>query len=138
MTQRISILPPILIILVIAITASAQKKPKPNAPVKQSIPVVTDEELLAAYENNEVSADDKYTGKTIRVTGSVNKIGMAVGNQPYVEFGYRDVVAYFPGKSKTLMTLQYGDVLTVEGKCKGKDWMGIVAIEDCKVVSSDH
>ena len=43
---------------------------------------VTSQELLEAYEANEVGADAKFKGKKLRITGVVNEIASGIGDEP--------------------------------------------------------
>lgn len=44
-------------------------------------------DILAAYENNEVGADNQYKGKLIEVTGIVDNIKKDIFDNLYVTLG---------------------------------------------------
>lgn len=59
---------------------------------------VTAKELQADYDANEVAADNKYRGKALRVSGTVESIGKNVTDDPYVRLRTREfagVMAFF-------------------------------------------
>ena len=49
-----------------------------------ALPVVTAQDLAAAYERNTVAADKEYKGKRYRITGRVESISTSVTGQPYL------------------------------------------------------
>lgn len=93
--------------------------PKPKAkPVK-----VSAADLLKEFEDNELAGDTKYEGKTLKVTGSVNKIDTDVwDDDKYIlRIGtgsdYDILTVNCNGMSKKeLATLTAGDEVTVIGK----------------------
>jgi len=59
---------------------------KSTSKQKEIVPVaeLTARQLLNAYDNNEVAADDAYKGKWLKISGSVESIGKDVPDIPYV------------------------------------------------------
>ena len=53
---------------------AASPKPEPEPEPEPSAVVVTAKHILADFEDNEAMADAKYSGKTIEVTGVVDKV----------------------------------------------------------------
>jgi len=112
------------------VAASTTGAPTASGPVVD----VSAKQLYADYEANEVSADDKYKGKVLRVSGTVLSIGKDVLDTPYVEFATGDTVLGVqcmfdePG---VLGSLKKGQKLTVRGKGDGK--MGNVLLRGCMV-----
>lgn len=95
---------------------------------------VTPKQLFADYEANEVSADDKYKGKILRVSGTVSKIGKDMLDTPYVEFGVGDAVFGVQcmfDDTGVLGSLKKGQKLTV--RCKGDGKLGNVILRGCMV-----
>jgi hypothetical protein len=84
---------------------------------------VTAEELLQAYRDNEVAADQRFKGKTLRVSGRVDNVGKDIGNNPYVtlgQSGLRSIQAFFsPASESQLIPLTKGTPIVVEGRCDG-------------------
>jgi len=103
------------------------KTPKPTiiqTPAETSTIIIdiNIEDLLAAYEENEIAAQKKYDGKVLRVTGVVVNIGENVLNEVYVTLGDGSDewnTLYCTFKSETeinkVATLKKGDELTVVG-----------------------
>lgn len=94
---------------------------------------VTPKQLFADYEENEVSADDKYKGKILRVSGTVAKIGKDVLDTPYIEFAASSVfgVQCMFDDTAALTSLKKGQKLTV--RCKGDGKFGNVILRGCMV-----
>jgi TM2 domain-containing membrane protein YozV len=89
-------------------------------------------QLLKAYEDNEVSADDAYKGKWLKVSGSVESIGKDILDAPYValktgQYEIRSVQIYFKDNSQ-LGSLRKGQNITIIGRCKGM--MMNILVED--------
>ena len=81
--------------------------------------------LIAAYEANEVAADEKFSGKLIEVTGVIDSISKDIMGDPYVTLGsgkdFAHVQAMFPADAaKQLAGLRKGQTLTVQCTCGGK------------------
>ncbi len=81
--------------------------------------------LYADYDGNEVAADQKYKGKTLLVTGTVDDIGKDIMDTMYVTLigdGAIGQVQCFFAKSHAgeLAGLRKGMNLSVKGRCDGK------------------
>lgn len=94
--------------------------------------------LLAAYEANEVAADEKFMGKFIEVTGVIDSISKDIMGDPYVtlgsgkDFEVSHVQAMFPtSATKQLAGLRKGQTITVQCICGGKV-MNVIG-KDCGV-----
>lgn len=89
--------------------------------------------LFSDYEENEISADDKYKGKVIRVSGKVAKIGKDILDTPYVEFAATAVfgVQCMFDDAGALTSLKKGQELTV--RCKGDGKLGNVILRGCMI-----
>jgi len=96
---------------------------------------ITASELIAAYDENEVTADGKYKNKNLEVTGTIASIGSGI-NDPYIVLrdgdSYIGVQCYFENQSK-LAELKKGDQITIKGIGKGK--LLNVNVEKCKIIS---
>ncbi len=110
-------------------TATAPTKPVAS---KQTAISVTAEDLYKEYEANEIAADRKYKGKSIRVSGTIRDIGKTLG-EPYVNLATgkfsHQVIVYFPDKKYDDQLAQYstGTNIEVTGTCKGKT-LGMIVI----------
>lgn len=114
-----------------AAVAPAAKASSPlEAPVE-----VSAKQLYADYDANEVSADDKYKGKVLRVTGVIETIGKDILGAPFVEFTTHygpGVQCMFDDSDKPkLATLKKGEKLVVLGTGDGK--LGNVILRRCVV-----
>ena len=81
--------------------------------------------LYADYDSNEVAADQKYKGKTLLVSGTVNDIGKDIMGTMYVTLvghGVIGQVQCFFAKSHAgeLAGLSKGMSVSVKGRCDGK------------------
>jgi hypothetical protein len=95
---------------------------------------VSARQLFADYEANEVSADDKYKGKVLRISGTITKIGKDVLDTPYVGLSVGDDVFEVQcmfDDGAAVSSLKKGQKLTV--RCKGDGKMGNVIVRGCVV-----
>jgi hypothetical protein len=136
-----------LIIVLLAIAGSLASKNSPtqtpstsnNAPVEnvQKTPelTVTAIKLSEDYKANEVSADAKYKGKFIEVSGVIDNIAKDIMDTPYVTlktdtYSIVGVQCMFEKESEPqLATLSKGKSITLQGEVSGK--MMNVIIRGC-------
>jgi len=96
------------------------------------------EELVQAYTANEVAADQRYKGKLLEVSGTVDIIGKDILNTPYITFrpdktSFTGVQAMFSkGDEDQLAALKKGDQVRV--KCRGRGKMMNVLMDSCALV----
>lgn len=96
--------------------------------------------LVAAYEQNEVGADQIYKGKRLLVRGRVGEIKKDITDTPYLtidedEIGFRGVQAYFSdGDLPKLAQLSKGQIVEVIGTCDGL--MGHVQLQHAEMKTS--
>ena len=81
--------------------------------------------LYSDYEANGVSADQKYKGKVLRVTGRVNNIDRDIMDIIYVTLKgdeiFGDIQCFFAEDHvNQAAQLSKGQQITVKGKCEGK------------------
>jgi hypothetical protein len=95
--------------------------------------------LFDDYEANEVSADEKYKGKVLEVSGVVVSIGKDLFDTIYVtlmvggEFQLMKVQCFFGNESKAeAAKLSKGQRVVVRGRCGGK-FLNVV-VNDCAFV----
>lgn len=117
---------------------TVKKEPKAE-PKKVSTVKVRAADLLKAFEDNELAADDKYKDKTLEVSGRVNKIDTELlDDDKYVlmvgsggEFEFLTVNCHDVPKSQ-LSALKTGQNVTVIGEFDDGGDLG-VELQDCEV-----
>lgn len=120
-------------------TASTQSTPQEESTPEETAIEVTAVDLIAAYDENEVSADNEYKDKTLKITGTVSDIGVDVANRSYImlkdendPYAILGVQCYFEDDQKdAIAQLKKGDAVTVTGTCEGK--VVSVSIKDCQI-----
>ena len=123
-----------------SITSPAKPKVEqttsPAKETKDQVMQVNIRDILSAYENNEVGADNKYKGKRIQVTGQVDDIKKDLLDNLYValgtgkDFEIPQIQAFFDDSmNNKLGQLNKGQQLTIVGKVNGL--MMNVLMEDC-------
>ena len=86
---------------------------------------ITSKDLSAEYDKNEIAADNKFKGKTVKVTGKVEDIGKDFMDEVYITLEGQDIFqgvqVYFKnsGEEETAATLEKGQDVTIEGNCDG-------------------
>lgn len=116
-------------------STTADKKAETAAPPVAAVEV-TSQQLCADYDANEISADEKYKGKTLKITGTVDNIAKDLTDTMYVTLTSGQPLTrtqcYFDDSAKDqLGKLTKGQALTVEGKCNGK--MMNILIKECVI-----
>ncbi len=92
-------------------------------------------QLVAEYDANEVAADEKYKGRTVRIKGSVDDIKKDILDELYITLSsghvLRSVQCYFDkAQTGTLAGLKKGARVTVVGRVDGL--MMNVLVKDCR------
>lgn len=100
--------------------------------------VITANDLYSAYENNEIAAEQKYTGKLIELTGTIYDIGIDIFDDAYIVLDcgqhLKKIQCYFEDDQlDAAAELQKGQSVTLVGICKGLT-LNIV-VKDCVVIS---
>lgn len=109
-------------------TPRPTKKPTPKptpAPLE-----ITAQELIDAYEENQLSADEKYEDEKMAVTGFVEDIGENIIGQLYVTLNNGEDTSfsvvqcfldrYNDDSMAKAKKLKIGDKITILGECEGK------------------
>lgn len=105
----------------------------------EDVIIISATDLYNAFDNNAISAEEKYKGKTVQVTGVVGTIDEDIWGSPYVrlnadEFGISSVSCYFPKKDKSnLASINSGETVTVEGVCGEMGFMD-VDVKNCSLI----
>lgn len=117
--------------------SATSPEPEPLAAGGQvaAIPVKAPD-LYAAYDANEVSADQQYKGIRMNITGTVVEISKDFMDEPYVRLlgknQYATVqVSFAKSRLNELAKLSKGDSITVSG-CIGKGKIVMSPIVDCR------
>jgi MFS superfamily sulfate permease-like transporter len=132
----------VVLVCVMALVASTESKKEreqkraeiANTSSDQVVSVSSDQ-LEKDYRANEVSADDKYRGKVLRVSGSVQEIRKDIMNDPYVVLWttkrFNGVHARFDAdQNGQLARISIGNKITV--RCRGNNVvMGSPQLKDC-------
>lgn len=110
----------------------------PTRAVSGELPPVatTAEDLIGAYEKNEIAADEKFKGRRVVVTGKVDRIRTDLLDDPVVHLGggFVSVDCYFDERHKRrLAKLSPGDQVKLRGVGKGQT-LGSPQLGDCEVV----
>ncbi|MDR0519512.1 MAG: OB-fold putative lipoprotein [Clostridiales Family XIII bacterium] len=142
----------IIVIIIAAVNSGGDNKDANNAPSNQTEQSADDstapeesaiqisaKDLMDAYDENEVAADEKYKGKVLQVKGVVNSVATDIMDELYVtldngaELEIISVQCYFnEDKKDAIAKLKKGDEITIEGTCTG--YLINVLLEDCDVL----
>ncbi|MBN2805503.1 MAG: hypothetical protein JXR22_02510 [Prolixibacteraceae bacterium] len=99
-----------------------RKAPKDITKMKAEIHIDA-HELLRAYELDEREAAENYTGKVIKVMGTVQTVQLSANNLNVVlsdaESFFGVNCSFVQSQQEKLASLTSGDTLTVKGLCKG-------------------
>jgi RNA polymerase subunit RPABC4/transcription elongation factor Spt4 len=113
-------------------TGSAQNEKTAESQKPIEAITIAPDDLFAAYDGNEVKADNTYKGKMVRISGKVGDIGKDILDQPYITFarGEWDMVhvqVYFKKNEQAKMAeLDKGQQITIVGRCDGKSMNVII------------
>ena len=101
-------------------------------------PYLSADTICNEYESNEVAADEKYKGKIIRISGTIQNIGKDIVNKkPYIIIGgsgVLDGVKCFFSEPSPVARLSKGQLVNVEGTVLGKteaNSLFFVEFENC-------
>lgn len=125
------------------------KKARESRPVLPSSPVsqikgtapeplsIAASDLFTAYDANEIAADQRYKGQTVRVTGKVSDIGKDITGTPYVVLSrgrseINAVQCMFPRSAESaIASLQKGQSVGITATVSGK--LGNVILRDSRL-----
>lgn len=121
---------------------AASNQPDPSTQQSKasddSLPIIKPSDLEDAYDENTVSADEKYKGKRYKVAGQVTAISTNFMGDPYITMGgSNDLVqpqfAFGKSASGQLAKLKKGADITLV--CEGKGDVAKVPMSgDCRIV----
>lgn len=86
---------------------------------------ITADELFAAYDTNEVAADNQYKGKELKVTGTIKDIGKDILDHTYITLDTGNLICsvqcYFENNQlDAVAELKKDQIITLVGKCNGQ------------------
>lgn len=114
------------------------KQVNPNSPYILKVDYeVTANQLYSAYNDNEISADDKYKGKKIAVTGRVSEISEVLGSisvdlQTGDGIGWTKISCTMKNRD-AVSKLKKGREITIIGVCDGLTLNISIDLDDCEV-----
>jgi len=111
----------------------------PTKPQQREAIKVTAQQLVQEYEDNEVSADAKYEGNLVQVSGIVDSIGKDILDSPYItlkgkQYSINRVQCMFSKRDAAILaTVSKDESITLEGTLTGYTILNPL-IEDCHIV----
>jgi hypothetical protein len=115
--------------------AKAAAEAASEAAAKIQAVTVPAPDLIAAYQQNEIAADQRFKGETVVIRGDVNEIAKDILGTPYVTLsreGISAVPAMFPRSSAApLADLRPGQTIVVQCRVEGK-MMNVIG-RDCEL-----
>lgn len=100
---------------------------------------VTSSAMVKEYIANEVSADTKYKGKLVEISGTIKDIGKDIVDTPYIIIesnpsDYFTQIQCMFSKSdiETVGSLQKNTAVVAQGEVSGK--LGNIIVRECKII----
>lgn len=124
----------------VAAMASARPSAKATAVEPAAAPepamAITADELYAAYDSNEVAADQRFKGRLVQVSGVVESVDSGISDEPIVslaagDYGIGSVYAYGL-ESNVAATLSKGQGVSLSCTANG-ELLGTPALRDCSL-----
>ncbi len=121
-------------------TKPAIEAPVAPTPVSGSIesPIkITTTDLYNAYQNNAVSAEEKYQGKYLELKGTVNMIDKDLLGSKYVALKTTNMFNFIQciiadSEKEKISGLNKGQTVTLQGKVRGQV-LGNIILDVCKI-----
>lgn len=110
-------------------------KPKGDSPISPKM-----NDIVKEYDENEISAEAKYTGQYLQAGGEVDRVQRGSDGKAFVmfrtgEFKLFSARCAFPKeKESDLLVLSAGSRAVIRGTVKGKS-SRVVEIEDCELIA---
>ena len=105
----------------IALASGIESTPEVSSSSPAEV-VIRASDLYAAYQANEIAADELYKGKLIEVSGTIRDIGNDLMDEPYITLAgddfIGDVQCFMSSKSEAAK-FSKGQNVTVKGYCDG-------------------
>jgi hypothetical protein len=98
---------------------------------------MTADALFDEYQKDKEAADQKYKGKVLTITGTVDNVKVGASGNPYVTMKTSNLILrvqfLFKKKDESAVSrLRQGDHATIRGRLSGR--IGNVLLEDCEVL----
>lgn len=131
----------LMLVVVMACTRSNRNSSSntagPSTSQSSSSDEMTADALFDEYQKDKAAADQKYKGKVLTITGTVDSVKMGASGNPYVLMKTSNLIlrVQFLFKKKdesALSRLRKGDQATIRGRVSGR--IGNVLLEDCEVL----
>ena len=119
-------------------SGSADSASSANQKEKESVSMISVSavQLQKDFEENEVAANMKYKGKTVRVEGIVAAIRVNSG-RPHVYLRSEDDdvdCAFTDSDNAALARLSKGSLVAIQGDCTGMVYGIVVALDTCRLI----
>lgn len=141
----------IIIIVIVGIGGSAGKNNSNDNTTQTSSSTATQqntktEELLEVdykvlyndYQENPISADTKYKGKILKLTGIVDTIDREIAGNTYITFKIdylKDIrITFKKSEESKVAELKKGQSVTIKGECTGTLLSTTVALNNCEII----
>lgn len=117
-----------------AVTATTDEVASPAARGR----AVTAKQLVAAYDANEMAAQQDFGNQILEVTGKMQSVDLDMGDDPVLHFAvpgtFTGVGAYFTSEGeKALVRFKKGDSVTI--RCTSiSETLGTPYLKDCEVL----
>lgn len=106
-----------------------------------ALPHVASVFLAREYEENEVAADARYTGKTLEVEGPMRSV-QRIDGVVYVNLHSGDLLSVrgelVTAETRKAAALRWNDLVTLRCRCMGVGMLGGVHLDRCRIVSVEH
>ena len=126
----------LMLVVVVACTRS-NRTASSDSTQSSSAEEITADALFDEYQKDKEAADQKYKGKVLTITGTVDSVKVGTSGNPYVTMKTSNLIlrVQFLFKKKdegALARLRQGDHATIRGRLSGR--IGNVLLEDCEVL----
>ena len=115
------------------------KNTPPPEPAKEALQVNLST-FVSEFDKNQLAAEEKYTGTTVKLTGYIGNISEDILGNYFVrlqpsndEYYFGTYVQCFFEDKSTLTSLENGQQVTLVGTVASQD-LGIIGVENCSVV----
>ena len=131
--KHIASLVTLIVFSILAVGSTESEEDTKEVQSKAPSYTLSANQLYREYENNEVSADAKYKGKIVIVSGKIQDVGKDIMDEPYIVIGgegFLDGVqcSFAKSQESSIARLSKGQNVKVKGEVSGK--MGNVQIEN--------
>lgn len=122
-------------------TLSSNVTEQSNQDKQEEIMEVDYTVLHQEYMDNPISADAKYKGKMLKLTGEVYNIDREIAGNTYITFNIggqysiKNVrITFKKSEESKVAQLKKGQTVTIKGQCTGTLLSTTVALKDCEII----